>query len=53
MHFTRPPQFFSLLHLEIEEVTKEVTVTSHRFAEVLIRNSDTGVVLHDLVDLQK
>ncbi|KAM0893874.1 hypothetical protein ACQ4PT_024789 [Festuca glaucescens] len=36
---------------EIEELIKEVTVTPAEVAEVLMRNDDTDVALHDLVEL--
>lgn len=38
---------------EIEKLIKEVTVTPAEVAEVLMRNDDTDVVLHDLVDFLK
>ena len=36
---------------EIEELIKEVTVTPAEVAEVLMRNDDTDVALHDLLEL--
>jgi chaperone BCS1 len=36
---------------EIEELIKEVNVTPAEVAEVLMRNDDTDVALHDLVEL--
>ncbi|EMS53322.1 putative mitochondrial chaperone BCS1-B [Triticum urartu] len=38
---------------EIEALIQEVTVTPAEVAEVLMRNDDTDVALHDLVDLLK
>ncbi|XP_044984975.1 AAA-ATPase At3g50940-like [Hordeum vulgare subsp. vulgare] len=38
---------------EIEELIEEVTVTPAEVAEVLMRNDDTDVALHDLVELLK
>lgn len=38
---------------EIEKLMKEVMVTPAEVAEVLMRNDDADVALHDLVDLLK
>ncbi|XP_048560272.1 AAA-ATPase At3g50940-like [Triticum urartu] len=38
---------------EIEKLIEEVTVTPAEVAEVLMRNDDTDVALHDLVELLK
>lgn len=38
---------------EIEKLIKEVKVTPAEVAEVLMRNDDTDIVLHDLVDFLK
>ena len=38
---------------EIEKLIKEVMVTPAEVAEVLMRNDDADVVLHDLVDFLK
>jgi chaperone BCS1 len=38
---------------EIEKLIMEVTVTPAEVAEVLMRNDDADVVLHDLVDFLK
>jgi chaperone BCS1 len=41
------------MYPEIEKLIKEVTVTPAEVAEVLMRNDDTDVVLHDLVEFLK
>ncbi|KAI5020731.1 hypothetical protein ZWY2020_045619 [Hordeum vulgare] len=38
---------------EIEALVEEVTVTPAEVAEVLMRNDDTDVTLHDLVEFLK
>ncbi|TVT97213.1 hypothetical protein EJB05_57585 [Eragrostis curvula] len=42
---------YHVTYTEIEELIKEVMVTPAEVAEVLMRNDDTDVALHDLVDL--
>ncbi|XP_062232278.1 AAA-ATPase At3g50940-like [Phragmites australis] len=44
---------YHVTYPEIEKLIKEVTVTPAEVAEVLMRNDDTNVALHDLVDLLK
>lgn len=38
---------------EIEKLIKEVTVTPAEVAEILMRNDDADIALHDLVDFLK
>ncbi|TVU01935.1 hypothetical protein EJB05_52582 [Eragrostis curvula] len=44
---------YHVTYIEIEELIKEVMVTPAEVAEVLMRNDDTDVALHDLVNLLK